>query len=84
MVKTKITTMEKYVMRATPEIWDKMLKFIDENPFYIEDMLALVCANLLKSPENVYETQNMVGGHEFKIRIERKEWRKGVDTNKIN
>lgn len=57
---------------STNDKWEELLEFLDENEFYIADMLACVCANLCRNNAKEYQTRLLVGGNEFTIRIEKK------------
>lgn len=52
--------------------FDELCDFMQENYFTIEDMLAIICANLCRNPEKEFETKMLVGGHEFEIKIVKK------------
>ena len=54
------------------ERFDLLADFMDEHEFTVSDFLAVVCANLSGYPQNEFETELMVAGHEFKIRINKK------------
>ena len=49
--------------------FDELCDFMDDHEFTIEDMLAIICANLCNHKERYFGTEMLVGGHEFKIRI---------------
>lgn len=51
--------------------WDKLLAFMDDNPFSISDMLAVICANLVKEKEKNFCTTLMVGGENFFVQIKK-------------
>lgn len=44
-----------------------------KNDFSCADFLACVCANISSYPQNEFETSLFVAGHEFNIKIERKQ-----------
>ena len=54
------------------EDWELLYDFLDEHKFYIEDMLACVCANLVRNKAMEYKTKLMVGGIEYEIKITEK------------
>lgn len=60
-------------MRASEEAWEKFLTFLDENKFYVEDMLAAICINLLNNKAKAYKTKITVGGTDFSVQIEKRE-----------
>lgn len=51
--------------------WDKLLTFMDNNPFSIADMLAVICANLVKEKDKNFRTTLNVGGENFFIQIKK-------------
>jgi len=51
--------------------WDKLADFIDENDFSQADMLAVICASLLREPEKNFCTTLMVAGENFFIQIKK-------------
>lgn len=52
--------------------FDELCDFMDTHEFTIEDMLAIICANLCRNPEKKFETKMLVGGHVFRIKITKK------------
>lgn len=52
--------------------FDELCDFMETHEFTIEDMLAIICANLCRNPEKEFETKMLVGGHEFEIKIVKK------------
>lgn len=55
--------------------WNKLSEFLDNNYFTNLDMLAVICANLLREPpEKEYKTKLMIQGIEFKISIKPDVW----------
>ena len=55
--------------------WNKLAEFLDNNYFTNLDMLAVICANLLREPpEKEYKTKLMIQGIEFKISIKPDVW----------
>lgn len=58
---------------ASKENFDKLAEFMDKNDFSCADFLACVCANISSYPQNEFETSLFVAGHEFNIKIERKQ-----------
>ena len=53
--------------------FDKLLKLLDEEDFYINDFLALTCARLCEFKNDTYTTGLKVGGKFFEINIKRRE-----------
>lgn len=53
------------------EEWEELLDFLDERKFYIEDMLACICANLCRNKAKQFTTKLKIGGYDFRIRIEK-------------
>lgn len=51
--------------------WEKLADFIDENDFTRADMLAVVCASLLREPEKNFCTTLMIQGEKFFIQIKK-------------
>ena len=51
--------------------WDKLLTFMDNNPFSIADLLAVICANLAKEKDKNFCTTLNVGGENFFIQIKK-------------
>ncbi len=51
--------------------WDKLLDFIDNNEFTVADMLAVICANLLKEKGKNFCTTLNVGGENFFIQLKK-------------
>ncbi len=51
--------------------WEKLGDFMDENNFSRADMLAVVCASLLKEPEKNFCTALMIQGEKFFIQIKK-------------
>lgn len=56
------------VSRDNPS-WEELFDFLDEREFSALDMLACVCTVLCRYSDKAFETELMVGGHEFKINI---------------
>lgn len=52
--------------------FDDLAEFMDDHEFTVSDFLACVCANLSKYQEKNFETELLVAGYKFKIRIDRK------------
>ncbi len=53
--------------------WEKLYNFMDENDFSASDFMACVCANLLpllRLKWQNFETELMIQGVRFKIKIE--------------
>lgn len=57
---------------AAKERFDDLGDFAEKNNFSCSDFLAVVCAKLSGYPQKEFETELMVAGQEFKIRIEKK------------
>ena len=53
--------------------FDKLLKLLDEEEFYVNDFLALTCAQLCDLKNDTYTTGLKVGGKFFEISIKRRE-----------
>ncbi len=51
--------------------WEKLGNSMDENDFSRADMLAVVCASLLKEPEKNFCTTLMIQGEKFFIQIKK-------------
>lgn len=49
--------------------FDELGEFLDKHEFSIEDMLAVVCAHLLRYKDKKFNTEMMVGGQLFNINI---------------
>lgn len=71
-MKRKLSRKTKMRGSATPEQWDTLLSFIDNNDFTVQDFLACVCANLLRYTSTLYQTRISVGGTRFDITINKK------------
>lgn len=56
---------------APREAFEKLCDFMDANDFTCADFLACVCAHLSGLPQNEFETELMVAGRVFKIKIEK-------------
>lgn len=56
----------------TNDKWEELGEFLDGNEFYIADMLACVCAGLLRNDVKEYKTRLMVAGVEYEIEISEK------------
>ena len=54
------------------ENFDKLADFMDENDFSCADFLACVCAHIAGYPQREFETELMVAGCVFKIKIEKR------------
>lgn len=54
------------------EKFDKLLKLVNEEDFYISDFLAMVCCCLSDSPRDEYKTSFSIGGKFFEIEIKKK------------
>lgn len=52
--------------------FDDLAEFMDDHEFTVSDFLACVYANLSKYQEKNFETELLVAGYKFKIRIDRK------------
>ena len=52
--------------------WEDLCDFLDEKEFYIEDMLACICASLDRNGAKEYKTRLMVAGVEYEIEINEK------------
>lgn len=53
------------------EDWEDLCDFLDEKEFYIEDMLACVCASLERNGAKEYEASIKINGELFRVRINR-------------
>lgn len=53
--------------------FDKLLKLIDEEDFYVNDFLAFICAQLCEVKNDTYTTGLKVGGKFFEVNIKRRE-----------
>lgn len=51
--------------------WEDLCDFLDEKEFYIEDMLACVCASLDRNGAKEYEANIKINGELFRVRISR-------------
>lgn len=54
------------------EDWEELGEYLEKKGFYIEDMLACVCAGLLRNAVKEYKTRLMVAGVEYEIEISEK------------
>lgn len=52
--------------------WDKLYDFMDKESFTRLDLLACVCASLLREPDSEFDTRLMIQGVEFGINIRKK------------
>mgnify|MGYP007072988351 CR=1 FL=1 len=57
---------------APKERFDDLGEYSEKNGFSCADFLAVVCARLAGYPQREFETELMVAGHEFKIKITKK------------
>lgn len=57
---------------AAKERFDDLGEYSEKNGFSCSDFLAVVCARLAGYPQREFETELMVAGHEFKIKITKK------------
>ena len=54
------------------EKFDKLLKLMGEEDFYVSDFLAMVCCCLSDSPRDEYKTSFSIAGKFFEIEIKKK------------
>ena len=54
------------------EKFDRLLKLMDEEDFYISDFLAMVCCCLSNFPTDEYKTSFSIGGKFFEVEIKKK------------
>ena len=54
------------------EKFDKLLKLVKEEDFYVSDFLAMVCCCLSDSPRDEYRTSFSIDGKFFEIEIKKK------------
>lgn len=57
--------------RKTEGEWEDLCDFLDEKEFYIEDMLACICASLDRNGAKEYEASIKINGEIFRVRINR-------------
>lgn len=57
---------------VSKEKFDKLADFMEENGFSCADFLACVCARIGGYPQKEFETELMVAGCVFKIKIEKR------------
>lgn len=60
-----------FIRSADSDDFDKLADFLDEHNFSCQDLLAILCAHLGKYKDKLFETELLVGGEKFKIRIEK-------------
>lgn len=58
-------------MKDDRKRFDDLCDFLDTHEFSVEDMLAVVCAHLLRYKDKKFNTEMMVGGQLFKIDIKK-------------
>ena len=61
------------MLKENMKKFDKLLKLLDEEEFYVNDFLALTCAQLCEFKNDTYTTGLKVGGKFFEINIKRRE-----------
>lgn len=59
------------VSRDNPA-WEELYELLDSKGFSVLDMLACICANLCHYEDSEFKTELMCGGHQFKVKIEKK------------
>ena len=62
---------ERGVPRDNPA-WEELFDLLDKQCFTTLDMLAIICTNLCHYEDTEFKTELMCGGHEFKVKIEKK------------
>lgn len=70
----------KFDHGASKEQFDKLGEYMDANDFSCVDFLAVVCAHLVNYPQHEFETELMVGGIVWNIKLTKE---KGRGINKV-